>query len=183
MFHAYQDRYLLIVLVVIVILEAGVVSLHHRFLSTSIPSLWHLGFGVLNEYTFVVIGLPKQDPAGLISNVLVANLPQLVLAIFYILINSMLSTFLVQLEFSKMHKVRKPLRVSEPIGIQRSSYFISMPLRYGIPLYLFSGMTHWLISQSLFLARITALFPDGSVDERGSFSTCGTSPIAIIISQ
>lgn len=42
---------------------------------------------------------------------------------------------------------------------------------------------HWLISQSLFLARITAVFPDGSVDVQNSFSTCGYSPIAIFISE
>ena len=95
----------------------------------------------------------------------------------------MLSTFLVQREFSRMYRVRKPPRVSEPLGIQRSSYFISLPLRYGIPLYASSGFLHWLISQSLFLARITALRPDGTVDVKNSFSTCGASPIAVIISE
>src|SRR3954471_9397339 len=70
-----------------------------------------------------------------------------------------------------------------PEGIQRSSYFISLPLRYGIPLYVSSGIMHWLISQSLFLARITAFIPDGSVDNDSSFSTCGYSPIAPFISK
>lgn len=94
-----------------------------------------------------------------------------------------MSTFLVQREFSHMYKAekRKPLRVSEPVGIQRSSYFISLPLRYGIPLTASSTLLHWLISQSLFLARITAMKPDGSTDLTNSFSTCGYSPMAIII--
>lgn len=78
---------------------------------------------------------------------------------------------------------RKPLRVSEPIGIQRSSYFISLPLRYGVPLFASSSILQWLISQSLFLARITAMNPDGTADRANSFSTCGYSPIAIIISM
>lgn len=95
----------------------------------------------------------------------------------------MLSTFLVQREFSRMHVTRKPLRVSEPRGIQRSSFFISLPLRYGIPLYATSGLMHWLISQSLFLARITAIKPDGTIDAKNSFSTCGASPIAVVISK
>ncbi|RYO83775.1 hypothetical protein DL763_007738 [Monosporascus cannonballus] len=63
----------------------------------------------------------------------------------------------------------------------RSSYFISLPLRYGLPLYATSGFMYWLVSQSLFLARITAMFPDGTVDVRNSFSTCGASPIAVFI--
>lgn len=143
-----------------------------------------MGFGQLQAYTYLAIGLPRVDPAGLICNVLLSNLPQFVLSILYIFYNSMLSTFLVQREFSHMYKEekRKPLRVSEPIGIQRSSYFISLPLRFGIPLYASSGLMHWLISSSLFLARITTLRPgDASLDTSNSFSTCGYSPIAIII--
>lgn len=142
-----------------------------------------MGFGALTPYTYLVIGLPRKDPAGLISNVLVANLPQLIVSILYMLLNTMLSTFMVQREFSKMNSRRKPLRVSEPTGIQRSSYFISLPLRYGVPYYATSGLMHWLISRSLFLARITAVLPDGSVDSENSFSTCGYSPIAIFISR
>jgi hypothetical protein len=142
-----------------------------------------MGFGQLQPYTYLVIGLPRTDPAGLISNVLVANLPQLILSIIYIFYNSMLSTFLIQREFSLMYAKRKPLRVSDPVGIQRSSYFISLPLRYGVPLYLMSGIMHWLTSQSLFLARITALGPEGVTDTANSFSTCGYSPIAAFISE
>jgi hypothetical protein len=158
-------------------------SLQHRNIDTSIPALWDFGFGALTPYTYIVMGLPRTDPAGLISNILIANLPQLILSILYIFYNSMLSCFLVQREFSRMYYTRKPLRVSEPEGIQRSSYFISLPLRYGIPLFVTFGMMHWLISQSLFLARITAYFPNGEVDQNSTFSTCGYSPIAIFISK
>ncbi|RYP63372.1 hypothetical protein DL771_009308 [Monosporascus sp. 5C6A] len=52
------------------------------------------------------------------------------------------TTLLVQHEFSRMSTTRKPLRVSEPLGIQRSSYFISLPLRYGVPLYATAGLMH-----------------------------------------
>lgn len=174
--------------VIILAIAAGLLalslkSLSARGFSSSVPAWWSLGFGALTPYTYLNIGLPKTDPAGLISNILIANLPQLVLSILYLFYNAMLSCFLVQKEFSEMWRKRKPLRVSEPEGIQRSSYFISLPLRYGIPLYASSGIMHWLISQSLFLARITAFFPDGSVDNESSFSTCGYSPIALFISK
>ncbi|KAH8205228.1 hypothetical protein TruAng_000640 [Truncatella angustata] len=161
------------------------VSLRHRGIDVTIPGLWSLGFGALTPLTYLVLGLPREDPVGLISNVLLANLPQLLISIIYILYNAMLSTFLVQREFSLMHRSdrRKPLRVSEPTGIQRSSFFISLPLRYGVPLYATSGVMHWLISQSLFLARITAISPDGTDDNTYSFSTCGYSPIAIFITN
>lgn len=153
--------------------------------SVSITSFWSMGFGQLQPYTYLVIGLPKADPGGLMVNVLLANLPQFIMSIIYIFYNAMLTTFLVQREFSHMYKEnkRKPLRVSEPIGIQRGSYFISLPLRYGIPSYVLSGFMHWMISQSLFLARITALNVDGSLDLKNSFSTCGYSPIAVFLCE
>ncbi|KAK1961407.1 hypothetical protein LY78DRAFT_588797 [Colletotrichum sublineola] len=129
--------------------------------------------------------MPRRDPAGLIANVILANMPQLVLSVLYILYNTMLSTFLLQREFSRLGKpeYRKPLRVSEPVGIQRSSYSISLPLRYGIPLSASSTFMHWLVSQSLFLARIRAVLPDGRDDEINSFSTCGYSPIALFFTM
>ncbi|KAK2597351.1 hypothetical protein QQS21_006048 [Conoideocrella luteorostrata] len=167
------------------LLAASIKSLRHRKLPTSMPGLAGLGFGAPTPYTYLVMGLPRDDPTGLISNVLIANLPQLFLSLVYVLYNAMLSTFLVQREFSHCYKAakRKPLRVSEPMGIQRSSYFISMPLRYGLPLYATSGIMHFLLSQSLFLARITALFANGTVDRKASFSTCAYSPIAIITGE
>ncbi|KAK6225711.1 hypothetical protein QIS74_01758 [Colletotrichum tabaci] len=174
---------LLVLLVAAILLVISFTSLRHRRFGVGIPELWKLGFGALTPFTYLVINLPRRDPGGLISNVLLANLPQLVLSILYILYNTMLSTFLVQREFSRMHnpEYRKALRVSEPVGIQRSSYFISLPLRYGIPLYASSGIMHWLISQSLFLARIRAVSAEGGDDEANSFSTCGYSPIATFI--
>ncbi|KAM0798297.1 hypothetical protein BDR22DRAFT_823401 [Usnea florida] len=144
-------------------------------------NLWNLGFGALSPFTFIHIGLPRDDPAGLISNVLVANLPQFILSVLYLFYNGMISSFLVQREFSKMKSLRKPLRVSEPLGIQRGYYSISLPLRYGIPLYTTSAIMHWLVSQSLFLARITAFFTNGEVDVDSSFSTCGYSPIVLFV--
>ncbi|ROV95501.1 hypothetical protein VPNG_08901 [Cytospora leucostoma] len=159
-------------------------SLRRRGIHIDLRTFKSMGFGEIQPYTYLAINLPRQDPEGLMLNVLLANLPQFLLSIIYMFYNAMLSTFLVQREFSHMYKEakRKPLRVSEPIGIQRGSYFISLPLRYGIPLYVSSGIMHWAISQSLFLARITALNADGSPDVKNSFSTCGYSPIAIFVS-
>ncbi|KAK7991410.1 hypothetical protein PG988_000204 [Apiospora saccharicola] len=164
-------------------------SLRHRNISISIPGFWDLGFGSLTPFTYLIIRLPRADPYGLIANVLLANLPQLLanlpqllLSLTYICYNSTLSAFLVQREFALMHREerRRTLRVSEPVGLQRSTYTISLPFRYGIPLYAASGVMHWLVSQSLFLARIAALEDQhGTVNVRDSFSTCGYSPIAV----
>ncbi|KAK7983598.1 P-loop containing nucleoside triphosphate hydrolase protein [Apiospora arundinis] len=174
---------LLLLAVVMALLFISFTSLRYRSIRVSIPSFWDLGFGSLTPFTYLVIGLPRGDPEGLIANVLLANTPQFLLSLTYLSLNAMLSAFLVQREFALMHREdrRRPLRVSEPVGLQRSSYTISIPLRYGVPLLVASGLMHWLISQSLFLARIAALQDQhGTVNVRDSFSTCGYSPIAVL---
>lgn len=163
------------------LLATAFAPLEQRKVSISMASFWGMGLGNLKDYTFLYVGLPRADPLGLISNILLANAPQLLVSLFYIAYNTMLTTFLAQREFSRMHRSRRTLRVSEPVGDQRSSYPISLPFRYGLPLQVSSAAMNWLISQALFLARITALNPDGSVDRAHSFSTCGYSPMAAII--
>ncbi|KAJ3566646.1 hypothetical protein NPX13_g7059 [Xylaria arbuscula] len=160
-----------------------VTSLRHRHFDLTLSFFRSLGFGAVSELTYLNVRLPRGDPIGLILNVLIINSPQLLFSIMYSVCGAVMTTLLVQREFSLMYTRahRKPLRVSEPVGIQRSSYFISLPLRYGIPLNLFSAVFHWLISQSFFLARITALMPDGTEDYGNSFSTLGYSPYAVII--
>ena len=83
-------------------------------------------------------------------------------------------------EWNDYAHVRKPLRVTSPVGEQRSTYRLQLPYRYGIPLLITSGTLHWLVSQSLFLARVTAFTPDGVEDTANSVSTVGYSCIAII---
>ncbi|KAF2971938.1 hypothetical protein GQX73_g1523 [Xylaria multiplex] len=167
-----------------VILARSFTSLRQRLRSetVSLSFLRSLGFGSVTPYTYLNLHLPRGDPLGLLINVLIINSPQLVFSILYSLYGAILTTFLIQREFSLMYSHRKALRVSEPVGIQRSSYFISLPLRYGIPLNVSSALLHWLISQSFFISRITALKPDGIEDYENTFSTLGNSPIAIIAS-
>ena len=53
-------------------------------------------------------------------------------------------------------RVRRTLRVSEPQGIQRSTYFVSMPTKYGLPLISAMAAMHFLLSQSIFVIATDA---------------------------
>lgn len=55
---------------------------------------------------------------------------------------------------------RAPLRVSVPNDGQRSTYFLQLPYIWGVPLLAASTLLHWLISQSVFFARI-AVYENG----------------------
>ena len=66
-----------------------------------------------------------------------------------------------------------------PRGLQRSTYRLQLPYKYGLPLLLLSALLHWLVSQSLFLVRGDVFDPDG-IQTRHSTTTVGYSLIAII---
>ena len=76
------------------------------------------------------------------------------------------------------HK-RKTLRVTSPTEEQRCTYYLQLPYRYGIPLLVASGALHWLLSQSIFLARVDVIDQNGE-PSYDSISTCGYSPMALI---
>jgi hypothetical protein len=90
---------------------------------------------------------------------------------------------------SYAHK-RKGLRVStRPEGQQRSTYFLQLPYRFGIPLIVLSGTLHWIISQSIFLLAIDFYDSLGNPDDSyregmpyaaRDYRTLGFSPSAIL---
>lgn len=58
---------------------------------------------------------------------------------------------------------KKTLRVSSSVGMQRSSYTLSLPMKYSIPLMLTMIILLWLISESLFLVRIHEFGPGSEI--------------------
>ncbi|KAH7082209.1 hypothetical protein FB567DRAFT_630623 [Paraphoma chrysanthemicola] len=73
---------------------------------------------------------------------------------------------------------RKALRVSSPKGEQRSTYFLSLPWRYGIPLAATSALLHWTLSQSIFLTALATYRPEGFNNE---LLFLGSSPRPLIL--
>ncbi|KAK3069871.1 hypothetical protein LTR53_011458 [Teratosphaeriaceae sp. CCFEE 6253] len=85
-------------------------------------------------------------------------------------------------EFSKyaMDGRKKPLRVTTPHGQQRTTYYLQLPYTYSLPLIVASGMLHWLISQSIFLARIS-IYSDGQTIDDDDYSEVGYSCLPILL--
>ena len=57
-------------------------------------------------------------------------------------------------EWSRLAHYRQALRVTTPFGEQRSTYWLQLPWTYSIPLSIASGLMHWLVSASIFVARV-----------------------------
>ena len=154
--------------------------------SRSIPYLWSLGFGTVTAESIITSaywpGNQENESAqgALLLNILISNSPQLILSFLYLTYNGLFTSMLLSKEWSGFANHRKNLRITSPKGQQRSTYWLQLPYRYSIPLLAASSLLHWLVSQSIFLARVTVNDPTGVEDTSASISTCGYSNIAII---
>lgn len=74
------------------------------------------------------------------------------------------------------------LRVSTPRGRQRSSYFLSLPYRFGIPLLVITTVEKWFASLGLFYIVMDIWDADGVRVTNGPGSMMlGFSPLVIFI--
>ncbi|MCJ1473578.1 hypothetical protein MMC13_002229 [Lambiella insularis] len=150
--------------------------------STSLTNLWTLGFGTINVRSLIQFSTGGGDThvEPLLSMVLLANTPQIILSMLYFMYNNLATSMVAEDEWQRFSYERKPLRVTAPAGQQRSTYFLSLPYRYAIPLMVISILMHWLISQSIFLARVTILDENDVPIPADEITTCGWSSIAIV---
>ncbi len=192
-------RGVLVFLVAVILLHFGIRTLQVEGAPTGLSSLFRLGLGNVNFNTLVnflphapvgAAQLPctccinaeaNQGNRALYSNIFFANLWQMIISLLYITFNALFSCILVSEEWSGYQKTRKTLRVSFPEGIQRSSYFISMPLRYGAPLIISMAVLHWTVSQSVFVVRVISNWSDGTLDIGSNITAAGYSPLGIMI--
>ncbi|KAJ8109018.1 hypothetical protein OPT61_g7764 [Boeremia exigua] len=121
----------------------------NQYMSTTTYEAFRLGFGAVDQRTMIFSLELPTDMAGL---ALIANSPQVILSFLYFAYNNLFTAMLLAYEWTSYAHKRKGLRVSRrPTGSQRSTYFLQLPYRFGLPLVVLSGMLHWLVSQSIFL--------------------------------
>lgn len=141
---------------------------------------WQLGFGTANPSIIDtnLLGLP------IIAYVVIANSPQFIVTISYYFYNNVLTSMLAAAEYSSYGVKPKPLRVSWPKkdSCQRSTYWLSVPYRYSIPLLVTYMALHWLISQSIFYVQILPYNLQQPPSDDFKVSALGYSPIAIFFS-
>lgn len=155
--------------------------------ASRITNAFGLGFGNYNENAILSLfdanyELSSADFSSnsrLIAMVAVANIPQVLVSCLYFAYNTVYTSMVSADEWSRFTTHRKTLRTTEPQGLQRSTYWLSLPWTYGLPLAAASSLLHWLISQSLFIARTEVLNTEGE-PESISYMEVGYSPLAIL---
>ncbi|KAK4963812.1 hypothetical protein LTR28_004372 [Elasticomyces elasticus] len=126
----------------------------------NIKQLWATGLGTLNGNNLLSMDM------SVIGGVVLANVPQAVLSYLYLMFSALYTCMLV---------------AEDPVGQQRSTYWLHLPFTYAIPLTVASGLLHWLASQSLFMVQISIIGESRGPVPTTRISTCGYSPVAIIL--
>ncbi|QRD86480.1 hypothetical protein F9C07_7328 [Aspergillus flavus] len=160
---------------------AVAIALYSRALSSGSADVTgigsNLGMGKPNSSTILF------DGANFIALALLASTPQLVFSALYLLCNGLFTCMLAVAEYNDFATQRKPLRVTWPKGEQRSTYYLSLPYRYSIPLITVSVVIHWLLSQCIFLVKINTFDVHGkrSYYAGRQVTACGWSPLPMFI--
>jgi hypothetical protein len=157
----------------------------NQFASIDASAVFELGFGAVDPRALIS---SESFPTDMASLALIANFPQIILSFLYFAYNGLFTAMLMGYEWTSYAYKKKGLRISrKPSGSQRSTYFLQLPYRFGLPLIVLSGTLHWLVSQSIFVVAFDiydqqghAVHGDFGWEDDVLTKTCGYSPIAML---
>jgi hypothetical protein len=129
---------------------------------------------------FLSLGSDQSSSTATLYNAWLANIPQLLLSFSYLNINTICTAMAGAQEWNHFATSRKHLRVTKPLGQQRSTYFLQLPYKWSLPLISIGAVLHWLLSQTFFLVRIDFFNRSGDRTSE-SQSACGFSVFSLMV--
>ncbi|KAJ5355450.1 uncharacterized protein N7496_012662 [Penicillium cataractarum] len=105
------------------------------------------------------IDLSLPNHSHTLPSMLIANMPQLLMSYVYLGLNNIMSTILAMNEWcgysAESGKPPKGLRVTSPAPgtEQRSTYFLSVPYKWGVPTMIAMTISHWLVSEMIIFGQ------------------------------
>ncbi|KAJ2996647.1 hypothetical protein NUW58_g906 [Xylaria curta] len=92
-----------------------------------------------------------QGRYTLLTGILIANSPQLLLSASYMAYNNLFTRLQMAQEWAMYGTGYSPLRVTVPQGMQKSTYRLQLPYKYRIPLIALSAFLHFLVSNTIYV--------------------------------
>ncbi|KAE8418405.1 hypothetical protein BDV36DRAFT_308758 [Aspergillus pseudocaelatus] len=117
------------------------------------------------------------------EGVVIANSVQLIVTVGYYFYNSVLTSMLASAEYSSYGADRKALRVTWPAkgSQQRSTYWLSVHYKYGIPVIILFMANHWFVSQGFYYVLMIPYGTDGQPLYGNKVSSVGASALPVFI--
>jgi hypothetical protein len=157
------------------------VATYNTTTNPDIRTWWALGFGTVKAASMVRWATPMRGTGGQLRNVLLANLPQLLISTMYLGYNQTYTCMAFASEYTKYFGNQLTLRATRPKGQQRNSYFLTLPFRYIIPIMLLSTTMHFILSQGFFLVAVDVFDLKGNLDADSVIMSVGFSIAALIV--
>lgn len=128
-------------------------------------TLLHEWWSEINSNTYSFIHGPGLQ-LPILGEVVIANIPQLVLTICSYCYNNVLTRTVAAAEYSTYGTSGQPLRVTLPVkgSKQRSTHWLSIPYKYIVTIMVFYAILHWLVPQSIFYVSLVLYRHDGQRD-------------------
>ena len=119
----------------------------------------------------------------MLGSVVIANIPQLLITLSYYCYNNLLTDMLAAGEYNSYGATRKPLRVTRPVkgSQQRSTYWLSVPYKYAVPMLVIYMILHWLVSQSIYYILVIPYNIRGNIDYLSMVNSLGYSPLPVFL--
>lgn len=159
----------------------------------NLSNAFSIGLGAIKTQNLVLgVRVPGLYSSAVLITALIANSPQLALSFLYLVYNTIVTQMHLGEDWdlygayteTTRHKVKvfskkethRRLRVADPKGQQKSTYMLSLPLRFAIPLLIISGIMHWLMSLTFFLANISVIPRDGNSPRHDEVTAVAYAP-------
>lgn len=159
----------------------------------SISNAFSIGLGTIKTQNLVLgVRVPGLYSQAVLVTALIANAPQLAISFLYLVYNTIVTqmhlgedwdlygaytaTTRHKLKVFSKKETHRRLRVSDPKGQQKSTYMLNLPLRFATPLLIVSGVLHWLMSQTFFLANISVIPRDGESPKHDEVTAVAYAP-------
>ncbi|KAM6535879.1 hypothetical protein FALCPG4_005408 [Fusarium falciforme] len=151
---------------------------------SNIVNPFSIGFGSVDAaavVTYRSVPTSTKYRYRILAAVVVANLPQMIFSVITFSLNNLLTVIYTAQEWEGFSRHRKTLRVSEPKGEQRSTYFLQLPYRIAVPFNVATGVISWLLSNSVFPLDIYSYDSLGRAIQGVEVTACGFSPWPMVL--
>ena len=126
----------------------------------------------------------RHGSTPILNTFLNANIAQIIVSYVYLTPDDILTTVLAMTEWTDYTRgPAESLGVTKPIkdSGQRSTSFLSLPLRWAIPGALTFTLLHWLFFEFFLSTRVEVYNPNDSVNTEDSVTTIYFFPLAILL--
>nr|ADO29932.1 hypothetical protein PP110 [Penicillium paxilli] len=151
-------------------------TLTHQLSSLDpLSAIWQIkGWGTIRS-----TGLLSNLATSFVGMELLANTPQLAVSFLYFCLNDTLTRMILATDYNNFAIHRRPLRVSFPRGEQLSTWYLTIPYQYAVPLLTTFTLIHWFVSEGLFYVQVMPYTIDRKPMPSAELVTCAVSTLPL----